>query len=165
MAAAGGPDADVQICSIGRQNSSERTCRPAPADYRWMPANESRLLDAFMAAVSVGQLLWPERRCLRNEYFAPEQHKVIGLGPAHLLGAPSSWACTAATSGSSWTSARSLSKGANIGAEIARTAATSSSWHDKAFIAPFSLPGLYSTVKSYPNNLLTKVCCGIVDRR
>jgi hypothetical protein len=87
MAAVGQPDANAQICSIGRVNIAERTCGPdrAHVDCRWMPANESRLLDAFMADVNVGHLLRPERRCLRNEYFAPEQHEVIELGPAHLL--------------------------------------------------------------------------------
>jgi hypothetical protein len=28
-----------------------------------------------------------------------------------------------------------------------------------------SLPGLYSTIKSYPNNLLTHVCWGIMVNR
>ena len=44
-------------------------------------------------------------------------------------------------------------------------AAASSSRRDSASATVLNLPARYSTVRSYPNNLETHVCCGMVVRR
>jgi hypothetical protein len=42
---------------------------------------------------------------------------------------------------------------------------TSLSCRDKASTTVLRRPARYSTVKLYPNNLLTHWCCGTVERR
>jgi hypothetical protein len=53
----------------------------------------------------------------------------------------------------------------NVISESAINEGSVASRRDKASATVFYLPGLYSTVKSYPNSLLTHWCYGIVERR
>ena len=69
------------------------------------------------------------------------------------------------TSGKCSASRRKSAKMWKVWDDSARAVAMSSSRRDRASATVLVLPGLYSTLKSYPKSLLTQVCCGIVERR
>jgi hypothetical protein len=67
-------------------------------------------------------------------------------------------------SGSSSISHPKLSNNSNEELDIAMVVADSVSWRDNASATTLVAPGLYSTWKSNPSNLLAHWCCGIVDK-
>lgn len=60
---------------------------------------------------------------------------------------------------------RSSWRRSNVGIDNARSWPSGGARRDRASAAAFCFPGLYSTVKSNPSNLLTQWCCGIVESR